>query len=80
LVIYTLAALGIVKAKALINGWRFAVLGIAILAAVITPTIDPVNMALVMAPMIALYFISIGLAALAERRRHRQPAGVETLA
>lgn len=71
LVIYTLAALGIIQAQTLINGWRFAVLGIAVFAAVITPTIDPVNMALVMAPMIALYFISIGLAALAQRRRLR---------
>lgn len=73
LVIYTLAGLGIVQAKTLISGWRFAVLGIAVLAAMITPTIDPVNMALVMAPMIALYFISIGLAALAQRRRFRNP-------
>jgi sec-independent protein translocase protein TatC len=73
LVVYILAALGIIQAKTLINGWRFAVLGIAVLAAMITPTIDPVNMALVMAPMIALYFISIGLAALAQRRRQRHP-------
>ncbi len=67
--IYILARLGIVQAKSLIRGWRFAFLGIAILAAVITPTIDPVNMALVMVPMIVLYFISIVLAALAQRRR-----------
>ena len=69
LVIYTLAGLGIIKARTLANGWRFAVLGIAILAAMITPTIDPINMALVMLPMIALYFLSIGLAALAQRKR-----------
>ena len=71
LVIYTLAGLGIIKAQTLANGWRFAVLGIAILAAMITPTIDPINMALVMMPMIALYFLSIGLAALAQRKRLR---------
>ena len=69
LVIYILASLGIVQAKSLARGWRFAVLGIAILAAAITPTIDPVNMALVMIPMIVLYFFSIALAALAQRRR-----------
>ena len=69
LVIYTLAGLGIIQAKTLANGWRFAVLGIAILAAMITPTIDPINMGLVMMPMIALYFLSIGLAALAQRKR-----------
>jgi len=71
LVIYTLAGLGIIQAQTLASGWRFAVLGIAVLAAMITPTIDPINMALVMMPMIVLYFLSIGLAALAQRRRLR---------
>ncbi len=69
LIIYTLAGLGFVNAKALLRGWRFAILGIAILAAAVTPTIDPVNMGLVMLPMIVLYFISIGLAAIAGRGR-----------
>jgi sec-independent protein translocase protein TatC len=55
------------------NSWRLAIVGIAVLAAAVTPTVDPVNMALVMAPMVVLYFLSIGLAALAGRRR-RQPA------
>jgi sec-independent protein translocase protein TatC len=53
----------------LIDQWRFAVVIIAILAASITPTVDPVNMSLVMAPMIVLYFISIGLAYFARRRK-----------
>lgn len=74
LVIYLLAALGFVRAKALAAGWRLAIVGISILAAVVTPTIDPINMALVMAPMIALYFLSIGLAAIAERGRDRRQA------
>jgi sec-independent protein translocase protein TatC len=70
LIIYALAAIGIVNARSLMNGWRFAVVGIAILAAAVTPTVDPVNMALVMAPMIILYFLSIALAAVAGRHRH----------
>lgn len=74
LVIYALAAVGFVKAKTLINGWRFAIIGIAVLAAMVTPTIDPVNMALVMAPMSFLYIISIGLAIIAERARIRREA------
>jgi len=69
LVIYVLAGLGFVKAKFLAEQWRLAVVLIAILAAAITPTVDPVNMALVMGPMILLYFLSIGLAALAQRSR-----------
>jgi sec-independent protein translocase protein TatC len=69
LAIYALAVLGMVRARALLDAWRFAMVGIAVLAAVITPTVDPVNMSLVMAPMIVLYFLSIALAALAQRGR-----------
>lgn len=69
LVIYLLANLGLIKAKTLFSQWKLAIVVIAILAAAITPTVDPVNMGLVMAPMIILYFISIGLAYIAERGR-----------
>jgi sec-independent protein translocase protein TatC len=69
LIVYVLAAIGMVRADMLWRGWRIAIVAIAILAAVITPTIDPVNMGLVMAPMTVLYFLSIGLAAIAQRGR-----------
>lgn len=69
LVIYLLANLGLIKAKSLASQWRLAIVIIAVLAAAITPTVDPVNMGLVMAPMIVLYFISIGLAYFAQRNR-----------
>lgn len=69
LVIFVLAGIGLVKAKMLAQQWRLAIVIIAILAAAITPTVDPVNMSLVMGPMIMLYFLSIGLAAIAQRGR-----------
>lgn len=72
LIIYTLAAIGFVRARTLWEGWRIAVVAIAVLAAAVTPTVDPVNMGLVMAPMIVLYLISILLAAIAERGRKRR--------
>jgi sec-independent protein translocase protein TatC len=72
LVIYAMAALGFVRARTLRNGWRVAVVVIAIMAAAITPTVDPINMGLVMGPMIVLYFLSIGMAAIAERARDRR--------
>lgn len=72
LIIYFLALVGLVRAKALLDQWRLAVVIIAILAATITPTVDPINMSLVMLPMITLYFISIGLASIAERTRRKQ--------
>lgn len=72
LVIYAVAALGLIDAPALIRGWRYAILVIAVIAAAATPTIDPINMGLVMLPMIVLYFFSIGLAVLAGRGRQRE--------
>ena len=56
LIIYVLARVGLIRAQVLVTNWRLAVVIIAILSAMITPTIDPVNMALVMGPMIVLYF------------------------
>jgi sec-independent protein translocase protein TatC len=67
--IYLLANLGFIKAQTLAKQWRFAIVIIAVIAAAITPTVDPVNMGLVMVPMIVLYFISIGLAFIAQRNR-----------
>jgi len=69
LVIFVLAGMGIVRAETLVQYWRVAIIIIAILAAVITPTIDPLNMALIMGPLIALYFLSILLAKIAQRRK-----------
>lgn len=72
LVIFALASVGMVRARQLTQAWRLAVVGIAVMAAAITPTVDPVNMALLMLPMIALYGLSIVLAAIAERARRRR--------
>ena len=44
-----------------------AIVIIAVLSAAITTTTDPANMALVMLPMSILYFISIGLAFIANK-------------
>lgn len=74
LLIYVLAGLGLVRARSLASGWRFAIVGIAVLSAAATPTVDPVNMALVMAPMTVLYFLSIVLAAIAQAGRRRRAA------
>ena len=67
LVVLILARLKLVRAADLVKQWRLAVVVIAILAAMVTPTVDPVNMALLMAPLILLYWISVLLAALARR-------------
>ena len=65
LLIYLLTAIGFIKPKVLVDQWRLAIVIISILAAAITPTVDPVNMALVMLPVTLLYFISIGFSYIA---------------
>ena len=65
LIVFFLAKLKILTAKKLLSWWRFAIVGAAIVAALITPTVDPFNMALVMGPLIILYFLSVLLAKLA---------------
>ena len=73
-VIYFIARVGVVTAKALREQWRFAIVGIAVLAAVITPSIDPVTMLLTMAPLLVLYVLSIGLAVIGQRQFERSVA------
>ncbi len=68
MVIFIAARLGWVRASMLLKQWRLAIVIIAIVAAMVTPTIDPINMAIVMAPMILLYFFSIGLAFFAQKK------------
>ena len=67
LVILILAKLKIVDARMLIKGWRIAIVVSAAMAAMITPTTDPANMGLLMAPLMGLYLISIVLAFLVRR-------------
>ena len=71
LVIYVLTSIGMVQPKFLARQWRIAIIIIAVLAAAVTPTVDPVNMGLVMLPMSLLYFVSIGLSYIAYAGRTR---------
>ena len=68
LLMAAVARLGVVTARQMLGATRFAVVGIAVLAALITPTPDPLNMALVAVPLLVLYFAGIGLAWLAQPR------------
>lgn len=68
-----LSRLGVLKPKWLADKRRAAIIIAFILAAIITPTIDPVNQCLVAIPLIALYEMSIWLAKLVHKR---EPAPV----
>lgn len=67
LIFFVLALLGLVEAGTLARNWRLAVVGASIAAALITPTIDPVNMFLVMGPLMTLYLLSIILVYIGRR-------------
>ena len=62
MLVYFLARFGIVSAKFLLKQFRYAVLVIFIVAAVITPSADVVTQCIFAAPMLALYVLSIGVA------------------
>lgn len=72
LIMAFVARLGVVTAKQFLSVWKFAVVGIAILSALITPTPDPFNMGIVMAPLIALYFLGVLLARLMEPKQGKE--------
>ncbi len=74
IIIYFLARVGLLDPAVLIKHWRFAVVGVAILAAIITPSIDPVTMLLTMAPLLILYVFSIGLAKIGQYQFDRKMA------
>jgi len=68
LLLMFLGAVGMVKATQLLAFWRYAVVVIFIVAAVATPTTDPVTMLFMAGPLVVLYAISIGLVRLVEKR------------
>lgn len=62
LVVMFLGKFGIVNPKQLLSWWRYAIVVAFAIAAIVTPTIDPVTQSLVAGPIIVLYFLGIVLA------------------
>lgn len=56
-----LGLLGIVSAKQMLSGWRYVVLGAAILGAILTPSTDPLTQSLLAGAVLGLYFGGTGL-------------------
>ena len=74
ILVFFLALMGIVNAGWMWRNFRYSILVIFIIAAIVTPTSDILNMCIFAAPMIALYVLSIGIAWLVhpKQRRARQ--------
>jgi sec-independent protein translocase protein TatC len=70
---YVLARIGIVSAGFLVKVWKFAIVIILIVAAVVSPTGDIPNMMLFAAPMLILYVVSIFVAWFFGKRRQKEP-------
>ena len=76
LIMFMLAQLGIVSAQRLSRFRRYWVVIAFILAAIITPTFDPVNQALVAGPLLVLYELGVLLARLAGRSRREAETAI----
>jgi sec-independent protein translocase protein TatC len=74
ILIFFLALMGIVSAGFMWKNFRYAILVIFVVAAIVTPTPDILSMCIFAAPMVALYAISIGIAWMVhpKQRRARQ--------
>lgn len=78
ILIFFLALFGIVDAKFLMRHFRYAILAIFIVAAIICPMQDPFSMCLFASPMLLLYFLGVALAYFVHpnRRKRKEAAAV----
>ncbi|MCX7753532.1 MAG: twin-arginine translocase subunit TatC [Blastocatellia bacterium] len=67
-----LARMGVITPQTLLRPWRYALMGIFVLAAIISPTGDIANLMVFALPMIILYFFSIGIAWIVSRAPARR--------
>ena len=74
ILVFFLALMGIVSAGWMWHNLRYSILVIFIIAAIITPTTDILNMCIFAAPMIALYVLSIGIAFLVHPTQRKKRA------
>ncbi|NYF79514.1 twin-arginine translocase subunit TatC [Granulicella arctica] len=71
IVIFFLALFGIVDGKFLLRHFRYAVLAIFLIAAIICPSPEPTAMCLFATPMLVLYFLGVGVAFLVHPDRKK---------
>jgi len=74
---FFLSRLGLVTPRLLLKIWRYAVVVIFIVAAVLSPTTDIPNLLVFAAPMLLLYFLSVGIAWMFHRKRQTEAEYLE---
>ena len=70
--------LGVISAKAILKGWRVAILVITVFCATATPATDLVSMFILAVPMVLLYFAAAGVALWHDRGVAKREAQLET--
>jgi len=70
--IFILSLFGIVTPKFLLKNFRYAMLIITIVAAIVTPTPDATTMLVFMAPMVVLYFVGVLVSYVVLRKKESQ--------
>ena len=68
---------GVISAKAILKGWRWALLIIVLFTALATPAADVLSMLFLAAPMILLYFLAAAIAVANDRRKAKRAASQE---
>jgi sec-independent protein translocase protein TatC len=71
-----LSLFGLVSSKFLLKNFKYAVLILVIIAALLSPTGDPFNLTIWSAPMILLYLVSIGVAFVIEKIKRKKEAAL----
>jgi sec-independent protein translocase protein TatC len=74
ILVFFLALMGVVSAGWMWRNVRYSILVIFIIAAILTPTTDILNMCIFAAPMIGLYLLSIGIAWLVHPKQRKARA------
>ncbi|MCX5383447.1 twin-arginine translocase subunit TatC [Streptomyces sp. NBC_00083] len=60
---------GILTGRRMLGWWRGMIMGVTVFAAFATPTVDPVSMLSLAAPIVALYFVAVGISMVNDKRR-----------
>jgi len=70
--VFFLSRMGLITSRWMIKNFKYAVLAIFIIAAIITPTPDMITQSIIAGPMLALYGLSILIAFFSEKRRKKK--------
>lgn len=75
--VFFLSRMGIITAKWMVKNFKYAVLAVFVIAAIITPTPDMINQSILAVPMLGLYGLSILIALLVGKKKEEKKKKAE---